>query len=76
MKKLKAFEDDLFTMIKSINRILKLFIKKKRLFKLSKNKDIFDNIKGVYQNALEKSNLNYNLNYKGTNNCKNKKNRK
>ena len=36
----------------------------KRLCKLSKNEEVFNNIKGLYQNALNKSNFKYNLTYK------------
>ena len=36
----------------------------KILCKLSKNKEVFNNIKGLYQNALNKSNFQYNLSYK------------
>ena len=44
-----------------------------RLSKLSKNKDTFDNIKGTYQNALDKSNFIYKLKYRRTDNPNNKK---
>ena len=47
-----------------------------RLSKLSKNKNIFDNIKGTYQNALNKSNFKYKLKYRETINHNKKKTRK
>ena len=47
-----------------------------RLNKLSKNKESFDNIKGVYQNALANSNFNHKLTYNEVPNTKNKRNRR
>ena len=48
----------------------------KRLCKLSKNEEVFSNIKGFYQNALNKSNFKYSLTYKQFNNTNTKRNRK
>ena len=48
----------------------------KRLCKLSKNEEVFSNIKGFYQNALNKGNFKYNLTYRQFNNINIKKNRK
>ena len=48
----------------------------KRLCNLSKNEEVLNNIKGFYQNALNKSNFMYSLTYKQFNNTNTKKNRK
>ena len=47
----------------------------KRLCKLSKNEEVFNNIKGIFQNALNKCNFKYYLTYKQFNSTNINKNR-
>ena len=60
---------------KNIHNIIQKMIEK-RLCKLSKNEEVFSNIKAFYQNALNISNFKYSLTYRQFNNTNTKKNRK
>ena len=59
---------------KKIRKKMSKFIEK-RLCKLSKSEEVFNNIKYLYQNALNKTNFNYSLTYKQLNSINIIKNR-